>query len=67
MTGFMKLSDKALRQIGRKLLARPDESPLRAYPATREKHVPQLRAAQPWRLGRKQRKAAVLTFRKRQR
>jgi len=61
----MKLSDKALRQIGRQLLARPDAKPLRNSAAPAEKQTTQARTAQPWRLARPQRKAAVLTFKKR--
>lgn len=61
----MKLSDKALWQIGRKLLARADAAPLRDSTAPAEKQTTQPRNTQPWRFARKQRKAAVLTFKKR--
>lgn len=61
----MKLSDKALRQIGRKLLDRTAGT----LPPN-DKSAPPKRAtntgrAHPRWLARKQRKAAVLTFKKR--
>lgn len=60
----MKFSDKALRQIGRKLLERTDRMTLQEDAPYPEKPGSHARSPRPWTLGR-QRKAAVLTFRKR--
>lgn len=62
----MKLSDKALRQIGRKLLDRTDSNPLQDDTPLPGKPAVAARAMSLRGLGRK-RKAAVLTFKKRPR
>jgi hypothetical protein len=61
----MKLSDKALRQIGRKLLDRTAGTlPLNNMAVPLKRAANKGRTHPQW-LARKQRKAAVLTFKKR--